>query len=63
MVYQGNTISFQYDESLLRGLTEREREQIAEIIEDAGLMNERDDAILIVLNGLKSLGWERRVSQ
>jgi len=59
MVYQGKTLRFQYDDSLLKGLTELEREQIAELIEDAGLMIERDDAILIILNGLKAMGWER----
>lgn len=58
MTYQGRTITFQYDESLLKNLTERE--QIAELIEDASQMIEWDDAILIVLNGLKALGWERR---
>jgi len=58
-VHQGETITFPVEEALLAELPEREREQIAEIIEDAGLMIERDDGILIVLSGLKALGWER----
>jgi len=59
-VHQGETITFPLDEALPGDLTEREREQIAEIIEDAGQMIERDDGILVVLGGLKALGWERR---
>lgn len=58
--YKGETITFPLDEALLQSLTKREREQIAEIIEEAGQMIERDDAILLVLNGLKALGYERR---
>jgi len=59
-VHQGETITFPLDKALLAELPEREREQISEIIEDAGQMIERDDGILIVLSGLKALGWERR---
>lgn len=60
--YEGDSISFPFDDSLLNELTEPEREQILEIIEDAGIQIERDDAILIILSGLKAMGWERRAS-
>jgi len=60
-MYQGEFITFPLDESLLRQLTEREKEQIAEIINDANQMIERDDGILMLLSGLKALGYERHL--
>jgi hypothetical protein len=61
-MYQGESITFPLDESLLRQLTEWEKEQIAEIIDGAGQMIERDDGILTILSGLKALGYERGIS-